>query len=80
MPTDFQHTGCDDHVLHPDLVPWEMEGSEDGLSVVWTINGRRVINGPGGYKSSEIVANPGACGSEWVEAAKAAFPGAEVVE
>ena len=79
VPTDFQHTGCDDHVLHPDLVPWEMVGSEDGLSVTWLIDGRAVINGPGGYKSREIVANPSACGNEWVEAAKASFPGAEVV-
>ena len=80
VPTDFQHTGCDDHVLHPDLVPWPMEGSEDGLSVTWTINGRRVVNGPGGYKSREIVANPEACGSEWVKLTRETFPGAEIVE
>ena len=79
IPTDFQHEGCNDHVLHPDLVPWEMSGSEDGLSVVWTINGRHVVNGPGGYKSREIVANPEACGDPFVEAAKASFPDAEVV-
>lgn len=80
IPTSFQHDGCDDHVLHPDLVPWEMEGSEDGLSVTWVINGRRIVNGPIGYKSREIVANPDACGDAFVEAAKDAFPGAEVVE
>lgn len=79
VPTTFQHEGCDDHVLHPDLVPWEMEGSEDGLSVTWRIGDRAIVNGPDGYKSREIVANPEACGDPFVEAAKASFPGAEVV-
>jgi len=79
IPTDFQHQGCDSHVLHPDLVPWPMEPGEDGKHVTWTIGDRRVVNGPDGYKSREIVANPGACGSEWVEVAKDVFPGAEVI-
>ncbi len=79
IPEDFQRTGCDDHVIHPDLVPWEYEGSEDGLHVTWLIDGKRILNGPNGYKSREIVANPAACGSEQVEAVKAIFPDTEVV-
>jgi len=38
-----------------------------------------IENGVKGYKSREIVANPPACGDPMVEAAKRAFPDAEVV-
>lgn len=79
VPAEAQEAGCDEHVIHPDLVPWPMEGSEDGHSVAWTIGGRRVVNGPGGYKSREILANPEACGGATAEAIRNAFPGAEVV-
>jgi hypothetical protein len=79
IPEDAQAEGCEDHVIHPDMVPWPMEGSEDGHSVTWTINGRQVVNGAGGYKSREILANPDACGGSFVESVRAAFPGAEVV-
>jgi len=61
IPEDFQHEGCDDHIIHPDLVPWDMIPSEDGLSVMWKIGDRVIENGPGGYKSREILANPSAC-------------------
>lgn len=79
IPEDFQREGCDDHVLHPDLVPWQFEGSEDGLHVTWDIDGRKILNGPNGYKSREIVANPGAVGTAAVEEIKAIWPNAEVV-
>lgn len=79
IPTEFQHEGCDDHILHPDLVPWPMIASEDGLSVMWKIGDRVIENGANGYKSREIVANPEACGDPMVEAAKAEFPNAEVI-
>ena len=79
IPEDFQHEGCDDHVIHPDLVPWEFEGSDDGLHVTWLIDDRRVLNGPNGYKSREIVANPAAVGTKQIEDIKAAWPDAEVI-
>ncbi len=81
IPVDFQHEGCDDHIIHPDLVPWQMVPKDDGLAVMWRI-GDRVIengNGPGAYKSREIVANPEACGDPFVEKAKDEFPDAEIV-
>lgn len=78
VPTDFQHTGCDSHILHPDLVPWPMEGSEDGLSATWLIDGKPVVNGEAGYKSSEIVANPSACASGIRDTVREFFPDAEV--
>ena len=79
IPEDYQHSGCDSHVIHPDLVPWTFDGSEDGLHVTWDIDGVKILNGPDGYKSREIVANPKACGSSQVEDVKVIFPGAEVV-
>lgn len=79
IPEDFQHEGCDDHVIHPDLVPWPMTPSEDGLSVTWDIDERQVVNGPGGYTSKEILTNPEACETPFVQTVRAAFPGARVV-
>lgn len=79
IPEDHQHDGCDNHIIHPDLVPWSFEGSDDGSHVTWDIDGVKVLNGPNGYKSREIVANPAACGSKDIEMIKSAFPGAEVI-
>lgn len=78
VPVDFQHTGCDSHILHPDLVPWAMEGSEDGLSVTWIIDSKPVVNGESGYKSREIVASPSACSSGIRDAVREHFPDAEI--
>jgi len=71
IPTDAQHDGCDDHVFHPDLVPWQMEGSDDGLSVTWQIGKSRLRNGVGGLTSRQLL-------DETVQAAAEAFPGSEV--
>ena len=79
IPEDFQHEGCVDHILHPDMVPWVMEGSEDGHSVKWKIGDKWIVNGEGGYKSSEIIANPEALDDPVVLSVKALFPNAEVV-
>jgi hypothetical protein len=79
IPVDFQHTGCDDHIIHPDLVPWPMIPSEDGHSVMWRIGDRVIENGANGYKSREILANPDVCGTDEVEEVKRVFPDAEVV-
>jgi len=79
IPVAFQHKGCDDHIIHPDLVPWPMIASDDGESVMWRIGDRVIQNGAGGYKSREILANPEACGDPMVDVAKALFDDAEVV-
>lgn len=57
IPTDAQHAGCESHVLHPDLVPWKMLRGSGNWSAVYEIDGHEVINGEGGYHSSELVAN-----------------------
>ena len=61
IPVEFQRVGCDAHVLHPDLVPYQRKDSPDENHAVYVIDGVDVINGENGYKSSEIVANPQAC-------------------
>lgn len=56
IPEDWQHQGCSSHVLHPDMVPWKMKGSDgNGWRAVYLVNGREVVNGePGpGVTSSE---------------------------
>ena len=79
IPEDFQHQGCDDHILHPDMIPWVMEGSEDGHSVKWKIGDKWIVNGKDGYKSREIIANAEVLDDPVVLSIKALFPDAEVV-
>lgn len=55
VPTEFQYAGCDDHVLHPDLVRWQMAPGDDDLSAVYIINGAKVRNGHGGVKSRDLL-------------------------
>lgn len=78
IPVDFQRTGCDSHVLHPDLVPWKREDGIDQWTAIYVINGHRVANGSpadGVYTSGEILANPQACASkdENINALRSAF-------
>jgi hypothetical protein len=62
IPTQFQHDGCESHVFHPDLVPWELVNSESTeTSACWIIEGKKVMNGEDGYKSAELLANLPAC-------------------
>ncbi len=65
IPTQFQHEGCDSHVFHPDLVPWELDrDNSTEYTACWTIDGKPVMNGEDGYKSSELLANLHACLSD----------------
>lgn len=58
---DAQLAGCDNHILHPDLVPpsWDYEPAETG--VIWMTPHGKIHNAPEGYLSTEIVANAKAC-------------------
>jgi hypothetical protein len=72
IPVEFQRSACDSHVLHPDLVPWEMKEGLDEWTAVYVIEGKDVANGEGDahvYTSREILANPKMCslGDEYVE-------------
>lgn len=83
IPVDFQHEGCGVHVLHPDLVPWELGESTEPHEAVYIIDGRPIRNGDPGehvYASTEILANPDAVGRELVKEVRRTFPGAKVVK
>lgn len=64
IPLDWQHKGCDSHVIHPDLVPFHVEQSKDGVEAVFLIDGKCVRNGEKDslvFSSHEILADPLAC-------------------
>ena len=77
IPNQAQYAGCDSHVLHPDLVPYQMLDG-DGINGKWLINGKEIVNGEDGYKSSEILANPTALGYPLVDEMRKVF-GAKIV-
>lgn len=78
IPVEFQRQGCDSHVLHPDMVPWQRKDGLDDWTAVYVIEGRDVANGEGDahvYTSREILANPKMCslGDEYVEQLRETF-------
>ena len=82
IPVDFQHTGCDDHVIHPDMVPWKSEPSDKEWTLVYLIDGARIENGKpenNVFASSEILANAHGCANETVQEIRKLWVGAKVV-
>lgn len=85
IPYEFQLKGCESHVLHPDLVPWEIKDGPDEWTAVYNIDGKNVANGEACaniYSSREILTNPKACANaneNLVGEIRTAFPGAEIV-
>lgn len=78
IPVEFQRAGCESHVLHPDLVPWQRKDGLDEWTAVYVIEGRDVANGEGDahvYTSREILANPKMCsvGDEYIEGMRQEF-------
>lgn len=58
IPLYAQREGCAAHVLHPDLVPWKVLPSEDGVNALYEINGVKYRNGEGDanvYASKELL-------------------------
>lgn len=82
IPVEFQRQGCDSHVIHPDLVPWQLVEMEmlDDWTAVYLIEGKPVANGeprPGVFTSRELLANPQGCasGDSFVADMRASFGG-----
>ena len=71
IPTKSQYAGCDSHVLHPDLVPWQRKDSAMDFVAIYEVNGQDVANGEPGegvYGSSELLANAAACADKgWTQ-------------
>lgn len=64
IPAQHQLAGCNNHVLHTDLVPWEVAGQDnDAMTITFYINGKPVVNGQGEgcFSSKEIIANAAEC-------------------
>lgn len=64
IPHTTQRDGCENHILHPDLVPWKMLDSDSEDYAVWEIDGKPVKNGEYAmdvFSSSELIANPKEC-------------------
>lgn len=73
IPYHYQLTGCDSHVLHPDLVPYPGTWNDDTSTATFIVDGKRVRNGhpaPDVYSSQEIIADAALCasGDSFVEA------------
>jgi hypothetical protein len=79
IPEDFQHKGCDDHILHRDVVPWTRMEGDDNNVVTFEINGQFIKNGNGKdcFASSELVSNVDAClnPDEFIENLRSDFGG-----
>ena len=78
IPVEFQQQGCESHVLHPDLVPWQRKDGIDQWTAVYVIEGNDVANGEGDaniYTSREILANSKMCslGDEYVKELRETF-------
>jgi len=72
IPLESQRTGCESHVLHPDLVPWQRKDGPDEFTAVYEIDGVTVANGDpeneGVFASTELLANAKACGDKgWTQ-------------
>jgi hypothetical protein len=72
IPVDAQRTGCEGHVLHPDLVAWQRKDGPDEWTAVYEINGTNVANGDpeqeGVFSSKELLANASACADKgWTQ-------------
>jgi hypothetical protein len=64
VPVEYQRTGCEGHVLHPHLVPWQIKEGPDAMTAVYVIDGKEVANGEPNettFTSKEILANPSMC-------------------
>jgi hypothetical protein len=64
IPNDHQLTGCECHVLHPDLVPWKQLPSNDSCIAIYEIDGKKVGNGKSGkgiFSSIDLINNPSIC-------------------
>jgi hypothetical protein len=82
IPTEAQREGCESHVLHPDMVPWERKESPSEWQAVYIVKNKALANGAPGdgvYSSKELLANSDACGNAEVDEIRAQWSTARVV-
>lgn len=85
IPNDAQYDGCESHVLHPDLVPWQLDGVNSTMTeAVYIVDGVPVRNGEADaftFSSRELVKDASACaatvsGGNAAAEVRRNFPGA----
>ena len=67
IPVDNQRIGCESHVIHPDMVPWERKETQDRWQATYIIEGKEVVNGEACasvYASHELIAGKTLCADE----------------
>ena len=52
LTPDDQQLACENHVLHPDLVPWRFRGGDKYGCAKYVINDKEVLNGAPTFRSS----------------------------
>jgi hypothetical protein len=72
IPLEWQVSGCESHVLHPDMVHWKRKDGPNQWTAIYVIDGKDVANGDPDahiYSSKELLANPSMCalGDEDIE-------------
>ena len=76
IPYHAQLDGCPSHVLHPDLVPWDLDqDASTDLIAVYNIDGKPIKNGDGHFASSELIAGKNLCADPMVQAIRDKFDG-----
>jgi len=77
IPVEFQRRGCDSHVLHPDIVPWEIDTKHSTERVAAFKVGDRIIhNGEGDantYTSLEIITLGENVGNQLIDETRISF-------
>jgi len=65
IPLEYQRSGCECHVLHPDTVLWKLDSNASSQwDATWIIDGKTVRNGEPDnniYSSKELLTNLDAC-------------------
>lgn len=75
IPLDYQRQGCDSHVVHPDLVPYERKEAVSEWEAIYIIDGKEVLCGESGFSGKEVIANPQACAVNLAPELREAFGG-----
>lgn len=82
IPFEWQVSGCESHVLHPDVVHWRRKDGPNEWTAIYVVNGKDVANGDPDahiYSSKELLANPAMCAAGDAEIERLRGKGARVV-
>jgi len=55
IPDEHQRKGCEHHVIHPHLTPWDVDQAFGGDGIAFKVADRDIINGKDGISSKELI-------------------------